>query len=161
MKNIFVSSTFRDMQAERDLIQKEVLPQLRSKARKYGENINMIDLRWGVDTSNVVCCLSSWIAWKNVYLNLGNAYLYKGDEQKTFFYFEKVLEICLEQYQRKHDLRGLNHVLVGYNSVGTALSVFDRLEEAGQYFEKAIEIAEIIVEKRNDWLIRKDRCQKV
>lgn len=53
MKNIFVSSTFRDMQAERDMIQKEVLPQLRSKARAYGENINMIDLRWGVDTSEL------------------------------------------------------------------------------------------------------------
>ena len=53
MKNIFVSSTFRDMQAERDLIQKEVLPQLKSKAKEYGENINMIDLRWGVDTSEL------------------------------------------------------------------------------------------------------------
>lgn len=53
MKNIFVSSTFRDMQAERDLIQQEVLPQLRSKAREYGENINVIDLRWGVDTSEL------------------------------------------------------------------------------------------------------------
>lgn len=53
MKNIFVSSTFRDMQAERDMIQTEVLPQLRSKAKAYGENINMIDLRWGVDTSEL------------------------------------------------------------------------------------------------------------
>lgn len=53
MKNIFVSSTFRDMQAERDLIQKEVLPNLRNQAKKYGENINMIDLRWGVDTSKL------------------------------------------------------------------------------------------------------------
>ena len=53
MKNIFVSSTFRDMQAERDLVQEEVLPQLRNKAKSYGENINMIDLRWGVDTSEL------------------------------------------------------------------------------------------------------------
>lgn len=53
MKNIFVSSTFRDMQAERDMIQKEVLPQLRNRARVYGENINVIDLRWGVDTSEL------------------------------------------------------------------------------------------------------------
>ena len=41
------------MQAERDLIQKEVLPNLRGQAKKYGENINMIDLRWGVDTSEL------------------------------------------------------------------------------------------------------------
>ena len=53
MRNIFISSTFRDMQAERDLLQEEVLPQLKNRAKKYGENINLIDLRWGVDTSEL------------------------------------------------------------------------------------------------------------
>ena len=72
MKNIFVSSTFRDMQAERDLVQKEVLPRLRSKAREYGENINMIDLRWGVDTSEL-----------------------ESEEG-----FKKVLSVCLDEVER-------------------------------------------------------------
>lgn len=53
MKNIFISSTFRDMQAERDMVHEYVVPALRSKARKYGENVNVIDLRWGVDTSQL------------------------------------------------------------------------------------------------------------
>lgn len=53
MKNIFVSSTFRDMQAERDLVKRDVQPLLSSVARNYGEYVNMIDLRWGVDTTEL------------------------------------------------------------------------------------------------------------
>lgn len=53
MKNVFVSSTFRDMQVERDMIQEIVVPELQMMAKKYGENVNMIDLRWGVDTSTL------------------------------------------------------------------------------------------------------------
>ena len=53
MKNIFISSTFIDMQAERDLVQERVLPALREEARKYGDNVGVIDLRWGVDTSTL------------------------------------------------------------------------------------------------------------
>ena len=45
MKNIFISSTFRDMQAERDMVQERVLPALREEARKYGDNVGVIDLR--------------------------------------------------------------------------------------------------------------------
>lgn len=53
MKNIFVSSTFRDMQAERDEIQKNITPQLRALARAYGEDIRFCDLRWGVNTAEL------------------------------------------------------------------------------------------------------------
>lgn len=74
MKNIFISSTFRDMQAERDLVQKRVLPELRDKARKYGENVGVIDLRWGVDTSEL-----------------------ETDEGSR-----KVLSVCLDEIERSH-----------------------------------------------------------
>jgi hypothetical protein len=47
MKSIFVSSTFRDMQAERDMLHLEVIPRLQEKAREYGERISFTDLRWG------------------------------------------------------------------------------------------------------------------
>ena len=50
MKSFFVSSTFRDMQAERDRIQDTVLPALRNWLKDTGEDIMMLDLRWGVDT---------------------------------------------------------------------------------------------------------------
>jgi len=53
MNKIFVSSTFRDMQAERDMVRDEVLPELKARARSYGEDIAIVDLRWGVDTSGM------------------------------------------------------------------------------------------------------------
>lgn len=48
--NIFLSSTFNDMHAERDYIRKEVVPALNEKLEPFGYRINIIDLRWGVDT---------------------------------------------------------------------------------------------------------------
>lgn len=51
MKSIFISSTFRDMQYERDLIQEKVLPELREFMKQFGESIEFVDLRWGIDTS--------------------------------------------------------------------------------------------------------------
>ena len=74
MKHIFISSTFRDMQAERDLVQERVLPELKEKARKYGENVGVIDLRWGVDTS----------------------------ELETEEGSRKVLSVCLDEIERSH-----------------------------------------------------------
>ena len=49
--SVFVSSTFRDMQLERDAIHSTVLPRLRELADAYGTDVSVIDLRWGVDTS--------------------------------------------------------------------------------------------------------------
>ena len=74
MKNIFISSTFRDMHAERDLVQERVLPALRAEARKYGDNVEAIDLRWGVDTSTL-----------------------ETDEGSA-----KVLKVCLDEIDRSH-----------------------------------------------------------
>lgn len=51
MKTIFVSSTFRDFQRERDVLHDRVLPELNRQARRYGEAVSFCDLRWGVDTS--------------------------------------------------------------------------------------------------------------
>lgn len=55
MKNIgiFISSTFTDMQAERDYIKKRVIPQIQNHFRNYDINVYAIDLRWGVDTASV------------------------------------------------------------------------------------------------------------
>ncbi len=51
MIKLFVSSTFADMHAERDAIQLKVLPLLRKKAQEYGEDIDICDLRWGINTT--------------------------------------------------------------------------------------------------------------
>lgn len=74
MKNIFISSTFIDMQAERDMVQERVLPVLREEARKYGDNVGVIDLRWGVDTSTL-----------------------ETEEGAA-----KVLKVCLDEIDRSH-----------------------------------------------------------
>lgn len=53
MKRIFISSTFRDMNAERDLFHEQICPDLNEVARMYGESIDVCDLRWGVDTTTL------------------------------------------------------------------------------------------------------------
>ena len=45
---VFVSSTFRDMHAERDYLSRIVFPELRSRCRRRGADFVGIDLRWGV-----------------------------------------------------------------------------------------------------------------
>ena len=53
MKSVFISSTFRDMQAERDILHERVFPELRRRLSRYGEDLQELDLRWGVDTSRM------------------------------------------------------------------------------------------------------------
>lgn len=45
---VFVSSTFRDMQAERDELVLRVFPELRKRCRERGVIWGEVDLRWGV-----------------------------------------------------------------------------------------------------------------
>ena len=45
---IFVSSTFADLHAERDALQQEVFPRLRTLCERQGARFQAIDLRWGV-----------------------------------------------------------------------------------------------------------------
>lgn len=45
---VFLSSTFRDMHAERDHLVKVVFPALRERLEKHRVHLIDIDLRWGV-----------------------------------------------------------------------------------------------------------------
>jgi hypothetical protein len=45
---IFISSTFGDLQEERNALQKKVFPELRDLCRRRGCRFQAIDLRWGV-----------------------------------------------------------------------------------------------------------------
>ena len=45
---VFISSTFRDMHAERDWLVKRVFPALRERLQKYRVHLVDIDLRWGI-----------------------------------------------------------------------------------------------------------------
>ncbi len=45
---VFLSSTFLDFMAERDLLVKQVFPRLRQKAKRRGVEVIDVDLRWGI-----------------------------------------------------------------------------------------------------------------
>lgn len=53
MRLVFVSSTFKDMQFERDELKNRVTPRIDSFLASYGENVYFGDLRWGVNTSEL------------------------------------------------------------------------------------------------------------
>lgn len=50
---IFVSSTFKDMHAERDMLNFDVFPEIAEFIRDYGEEFTFIDLRWGINTQTL------------------------------------------------------------------------------------------------------------
>ena len=45
---VFISSTFKDMQAERDLLVKKTFPELRARCRERSVEFMEVDLRWGI-----------------------------------------------------------------------------------------------------------------
>ena len=53
MRLVFVSSTFKDMQFERDELNIRLTPRINEFLLKYGENVCFSDLRWGVNTSEL------------------------------------------------------------------------------------------------------------
>ncbi|XP_077865627.1 telomerase protein component 1-like, partial [Saccoglossus kowalevskii] len=61
---VFISSTFRDMHGERDLLTRFVFPELRARAKKHFINVYEVDLRWGVtedeakSNKSIEICLS-------------------------------------------------------------------------------------------------------
>ena len=59
---VFISSTFKDMHAERDLLTRYVFPELRQRAKSLFVNLFQTDLRWGIAESqskqSVVLCLN-------------------------------------------------------------------------------------------------------
>ena len=50
---IFVSSTFRDMDFERDVIRFRIIPELNDRYRPYRIQFQLVDLRVGINTSNL------------------------------------------------------------------------------------------------------------
>lgn len=69
---IFISSSFRDFHAERDLIAGPVRERLSELAATFGCRVEIVDLRWGVDTADL------------------------DDDERH----ERVLEVCLAEIDR-------------------------------------------------------------
>ena len=53
MKLVFVSSTFKDMQFERDALHNLTAPKIDEGLSQYGETVYFGDLRWGVNTTDL------------------------------------------------------------------------------------------------------------
>ncbi len=51
--SIFISSTFADMQAERDYLKQIVFPRVEEELQKRRIKLEIVDLRWGVDTTSM------------------------------------------------------------------------------------------------------------
>jgi Domain of unknown function (DUF4062) len=47
--HLFVSSTFKDTQTERDVLVRRVFPELRARLLRYRIHLIDVDLRWGVE----------------------------------------------------------------------------------------------------------------
>ena len=70
---IFVSSTFKDMHAERDIIHEKVIPELYSDFDGNSFDIDFVDLRWGINTENI------------------------NDENSSA---KKILQVCFDEIER-------------------------------------------------------------
>ncbi|TRZ48361.1 DUF4062 domain-containing protein, partial [bacterium] len=51
--SVFISSTFADMQAERDHLKNIVFPKVEEELQKHRIKLEIVDLRWGVDTTSM------------------------------------------------------------------------------------------------------------
>ena len=45
---VFISSTFKDMHGERDILTRFVFPELRARAKAFDIDVVEVDLRWGI-----------------------------------------------------------------------------------------------------------------
>ncbi|XP_022253025.1 telomerase protein component 1-like [Limulus polyphemus] len=97
---VFISSTFKDMHGERDLLVRYVFPELRARAQSLFVNIHEVDLRWGITEveatkeSSLEVCLSEASQCQLFVAILGERYgwcphFYKVPEDPAFDWVRK------------------------------------------------------------------------
>lgn len=86
---VFVSSTFRDMQSEREHLQDVVLPRLRQWCSHRAIDLAPLDIRWGISDESedddivdtIASCLSNIDGCRPIFLGIvGNRYSWLPDE---------------------------------------------------------------------------------
>ena len=108
--NVFISSTFSDMHAERDYLVRYVFPQLREWCAQRHLYLNDIDLRWGVtvaDSENgntVEVCLNGIDESRPFFL------CFLGQRRGTVFTEQDISEDSLRKFPGLHDFAGLESV---------------------------------------------------
>ena len=120
-KNIFISSTFIDMQLERDILSKKVLPLVKEFALKYYINIEFVDLRFGIDIGNknlldkvINTCSDEIVRCKPLFIGfLGNRFgteIENSNESITSFEIHKAISEnceCLYYFRKITNLDSL------------------------------------------------------
>ncbi len=115
MRSIFVSSTFRDMNTERDLLNRSIAPKINLSLAKYNQQIRLMDLRWGVDTSDLsekeatervlkVCFEEIEKCKPYILVMLGDRYGYIPDGADMSVTDMEILHGVLENTQPEHVL---------------------------------------------------------
>ncbi len=141
MKSIFLSSTFRDMEIERDNLMVEVLPTLDEYAKNYGEMFHFIDLRWGVNTEDlediekdekvISVCLDA--------IDLSNPYMivFIGERYGWVPPQERLLSVSKEkEYEIKDYSNSITNLEIEYG----ALSSMAQLDKCLFYFRKELDV---------------------
>lgn len=129
---IFVSSTFADMQSERDIIREKIAPEVEDRLRSYGLNAEFIDLRWGIDTKGA------------------------SEEEAS----AKIMRSCFDEIKRTEPyfvvLLGERYGWVPpYDEIYPALEV-EGLENAPEFKDKSV--TEIEIAFAREYYSRKDKC---
>lgn len=116
MRSYFLSSTFQDMNFDRDWFHEEVLPKFREAARSHGEEADVIDLRIGIDTreletperlKQVLCVCTKLISKSLMIVFIGDRYGSTADENVLTPAFEEELNKELNTPVRNKSITAL------------------------------------------------------
>lgn len=113
MKSVFVSSTFRDMHFERDVLNRRIGPRINHYLSQYNQSVRITDLRWGVDTSELseadatarvlkVCFDEIEHCRPHIIILLGDRYGYIPDGESLSVTHMEILRGALESADREH-----------------------------------------------------------
>ncbi|CAM1331705.1 Uncharacterised protein g10655 [Pycnogonum litorale] len=146
---VFISSTFRDMYCERDLLVRYVMPALRDHARSRYVNFYEVDLRWGVNredsynSRSVEVCLSQ----------ISTCQLFVGIIGERYGWIpESFTESCLAEFEWSREYpsrRSITELEIYHAALSDTTSAKDR---AFFYFRNPEFLENVPEDYRNDFV---------
>ena len=135
MIKIFLSSTFLEMAQEREEIAKQVVPWTRELGRKYKEHVEICDLRWGIDTDNIIKTIE--LCLKKIDLETDSVVAIIGNEAGTQVEMTEELKNLLKE-------SGLNYLArsasVSITQLELEYGILSRHNAVGRcYYKKGAE----------------------
>lgn len=113
MKSIFVSSTFRDMHFERDVLNRRIAAKINRQLSQHMQSVRVLDLRWGIDTSDLteqeasnrvlaVCMNAINDCKPYIIVLLGDRYGYIPDGSNISITHMEILRGVIENTEKDH-----------------------------------------------------------